>query len=127
MTLFCCLFRLQEVISTLVVIRILFQFLIQGVGVLLPRHRHARRTGTFKMMLYPIPVLLALIGFLFILFSRANFLREIRTSTIVLLVGAVVYTLRLYRNPTGPSETASQPECGFRVNPAEDWDHHESV
>ena len=117
MTLFCCLFRLQEVISTLVVIRILFQFLIQGVGVLLPRHRHARRTGTFKMMLYPIPVLLALIGFLFILFSRANFLREIRTSTIVLLVGAVVYTLRLYRNRTGPSETATQPECGFPCHP----------
>jgi amino acid transporter len=100
MTMFCCLFRLQEVISTLVVIRILFQFLLQGVGVLLPRHREARRVGAFKMMLYPLPVLLALAGFLFILFSRADFLKEMRISAIVLLAGAVVYGLRLYRNRT---------------------------
>ena len=31
-TLVCCLFRLQEVITTLVVIRIMFQFLLQGFG-----------------------------------------------------------------------------------------------
>jgi amino acid transporter len=104
MTLFCCLFRLQEVISTLVVIRILFQFLIQGVGVLLPAHRRARRTGTFRMILYPLPVLLALGGFLFILFSRANFLKEMRTSGIILIAGAAVYGLRLYRNTTAKAQ-----------------------
>jgi hypothetical protein len=31
-TLLCCIFRLQEVITTLVVVRILFQFLLQGDG-----------------------------------------------------------------------------------------------
>jgi amino acid transporter len=110
MTLFCCLFRLQEVISTLVVIRILFQFLLQGVGVLLPRHRHARRAGKFKMVLYPIPVFLALAGFLFILFSRVDFSKEMRTSGSILLVGAIVYGIRLYRNPTRQSQTATR-EC----------------
>lgn len=105
MTVFCCLFRLQEVISTLVVIRILFQFLLQGVGVLLPSHRQARRSGTFQMMFYPLPVLLALGGFLFILFSRPNFLREMLTSGVILLAGAVVYGLRLDRNPTTEKQT----------------------
>ena len=99
MTLFCCMFQLQQVITTLVVIRILFQFLLQGVAVLLPRHRKARTQNSFRMPLYPLPVLLALTGFTFILISRPNFLHEIRTAGIILLAGAVVYGLRLLHSP----------------------------
>ncbi len=100
MTLFCCLFRLQEVITTLVVIRILFQFLAQGIAVLLPRHRRARRergAKSFRMPLYPLPVVLALCGFLFILVSRPNFLREMRTAGVILAAGALVYGVRMWR------------------------------
>jgi amino acid transporter len=97
MTLFCCLFRLQEVITTLVVIRILFQFLLQGVAVLLPRHRRARKEQSFRMPLYPLPVLAAMAGFLYILFSRPNFLREMWTAGVILVVGAVVYGVRMWR------------------------------
>lgn len=106
-TLFCCLFRLQEVISTLVVIRILFQFLLQGVAVLLPRHRRARRTSAFRMPLYPLPVLLALSGFLFILLSRPNYLREMRTAACILLVGILVYGMRLVDTRPASQETQS--------------------
>jgi amino acid transporter len=101
MTLFCCLFRLQEVITTLVVIRILFQFLLQGIAVLLPRHRRARKERkqlSFRMPLYPLPVILAMCGFLFILFSRPNFLKEMRTAGVILAVGAVVYGVRMARS-----------------------------
>jgi amino acid transporter len=100
MTLFCCLFRLQEVITTLVVIRILFQFLLQGIAVLLPRHRRARKERgqlSFRMPLYPLPVVFAMCGFVFILFSRANFLKEMRTAGVILAVGAVVYGVRMWR------------------------------
>lgn len=96
-TLVCCIFRLQEVITTLVVIRILFQFLLQGVATLLPKHRRQRKECGFQMPLYPLPVILALSGFVFILFSRPNFLREMRTATIILLAGAAVYALRSLR------------------------------
>jgi amino acid transporter len=94
MTMACCVFRLQEVITTLVVIRILFQFLLQGLAVLLPRHRRERKLRGFRMPLYPLPVLLALGGFLFILFSRPHFVREMRTAGLILVAGAVVYGLR---------------------------------
>lgn len=94
MTIFCCLFRLQEVITTLVVIRILFQFLLQGIAVLLPRHRRARKQQSFRMPLYPLPVLLAMSGFLFILFSRTNFLREMRTAGCILAAGLLIYVAR---------------------------------
>ncbi len=93
-TLACCVFRLQEVITTLVVIRILFQFLLQGVATLLPKHRRQRRERGFRMPLYPLPVLLALGGFAFILFSRPHFLREMRTAGLVLGVGVAVYLAR---------------------------------
>lgn len=99
-TLLCCIFRLQEVITTLVVIRILFQFLLQGLAVLLPKHRRERRLRGFRMPLYPLPVVLALSGFVFILFSRPNFLKEMRTATFILIAGAAVYVVRNSR--TGP-------------------------
>ena len=105
-TLVCCLFRLQEVISTLVVIRIVFQFLLQGVAVLLPRHRRARRAGAgFRMPLYPLPVLLALAGFGFILVSRPHLWRELRPAVIVLVLGTTIYWLREGRRGTfrGPA------------------------
>jgi amino acid transporter len=93
-TIFCCLFRLQDVISSLVVIRILFQFLLQGIAVLLPRHRRARKNGAFKMPLYPLPVILALTGFVFILFSRPRFFMEMRAAGVILLAGAAIYAVR---------------------------------
>jgi hypothetical protein len=94
MTLTCCIFRLQEVITTLVVMRILFQFLLQGVAVLLPKHRRERSRRGFRMPLYPLPAIFALSGFVFILISRPNFWREIRIAAVILLVGAVVFGMR---------------------------------
>jgi amino acid transporter len=93
----CCIFRLQEVITTLVVVRILFQFLLQGTAALLPKHRRERKIRGFRMPLYPLPVLLALGGFVFILFSRPNFLREMQTAGLILIAGATVYGLRYIR------------------------------
>jgi amino acid transporter len=93
-TLLCCVFRLQEVITTLVVVRILFQFLLQGIATLLPKHRRERRMRGFRMPLYPLPVLAALGGFIFILISRSHFLRELRTAGIILIAGTFVYGIR---------------------------------
>lgn len=95
MTMICCIFRLQEVITALVVIRILFQFLLQGLAVLLPKHQRERKVRGFRMPLYPLPALLAIAGFTFILFSRPSFSREIRTAGMILLAGLVVYSTRL--------------------------------
>lgn len=107
-TLVCCIFRLQEVITTLVVIRILFQFLLQGLAVLLPKHRRERKLRGFRMPLYPLPVILALSGFIFILLSRPGFLKEMRTAGVILLAGVIVYLISIRRNKfssTAPLES----------------------
>jgi len=67
------------------------------------------------MVLYPIPVFLALAGFLFILFSRVDFSKEMRTSGSILLAGAIVYGVRLYRNPIRQSETATRERNATKV------------
>jgi len=103
LTIIFCMFRLQEVITALVVIRILFQFLLQGVAVLLPKHRRERKMRGYRMPLYPLPALLALSGFLFILFSRPNFYREIRTAGLVLLGGLIVFSVRNFTRRGRPT------------------------
>ena len=101
-TLLCCLFRLQEVIASLVVVRIVFQFLLQGVAVMLPRHRKARGgAGVFRMPLYPLPTLLAMGGFIYILLSRPRLLVELRPVLFVLVSGLLVYAMRARRQAGG--------------------------
>src|SRR5947208_1250120 len=82
-----CFFRLADVIAALVVIRILVQFLAQIVGVIVLRVRRPDLPRPFRMWLYPLPALLALAGFVYVLISRKNFLREIRYAAVLVVVG----------------------------------------
>ena len=97
-TLLCCLLRLQEVIASLVVVRIVFQFLLQGVAVMLPKHRRERRQpNRFRMPFYPLPTIAAMCGFIYILLSRPRLLVELRPVTFVLISGLLVYGIRAWR------------------------------
>ena len=89
-----CFFSLGEVIAGLVVLRILVQFLAQHVGVMWMRRTQPGRVRPFRMWLYPVPPVLALVGFGWILVGRVNFERELLMAAVVLAVGAVAYGLR---------------------------------
>jgi basic amino acid/polyamine antiporter, APA family len=89
-----CFFRLADVIAALVVIRILVQFLAQIVGVIILRVRQPGLERPFRMWLYPIPAFVALCGFIYVLFSRPHFLKEIRYAAVLVIVGLVVYAIR---------------------------------
>jgi amino acid transporter len=89
-----CLLRLADLIAALVVIRILLQFIVQAVGVMILRQRHPEMPRPFHMWFYPLPALLAIAGFLFILISRKNFEREIKYAIVVLIAGLVIYLVR---------------------------------
>ena len=108
-----CFLRLVDVIAALVVIRIMIQFLVQAIGVIVLRIRRPDMPRPFRMWLYPLPALVASLGFVFILVSRPNFLREIRYATVILIAGIVIYLVRALRRhewPFGPTpETAAQP------------------
>jgi APA family basic amino acid/polyamine antiporter len=89
-----CFLRLADVVAALVVIRIMIQFLAQIVGVIVLRIRRPDLERPFKMWLYPLPALLAIAGFVFVLVKRPNPLKEIRYALVLLAVGLVIYFIR---------------------------------
>lgn len=89
-----CFLRLADVIAALVVIRILVQFLAQIGGVMILRRRRPEMPRPFKMWLYPVPALVALGGFLYVLLMRPNFQKEVRYAAVLIVLGLVVYFVR---------------------------------
>ncbi|MGC9199322.1 MAG: APC family permease [Acidobacteriaceae bacterium] len=86
-----CFFSLADVIAALVVMRILLQFGLQQVGVIALRLHRPRMPRPFRMWLYPLPPLLALAGFGYIVFSRPGFHRELFLAAAVALLGSIVF------------------------------------
>jgi amino acid transporter len=89
-----CFLSLADVIAALVVIRILLQFLLQAVGIIILRKRRPDLPRPFRMWLYPLPALIATVGFIYILFSRPNFSKEIKYAFVLLVVGTAIYLVR---------------------------------
>jgi amino acid transporter len=89
-----CFFSLADVIAALVVLRILLQFLMQHVGVIWLRRTQPELKRPFRIWLYPLPPLLAICGFVYILIERVNFQREILGAVVVIVVGSLVYAVR---------------------------------
>ena len=97
-----CFFRLADVIAALVVIRIMLQFLLQAAGVMVLRLRRPEMPRPFRMWMYPLPALLAMGGFLYVLFGRSNFGREIRYALLILISGTALFFWRSWREQTWP-------------------------
>jgi amino acid transporter len=97
-----CFLSLADVIAALVVIRILLQFLVQAIGVIVLRVRRPDLPRPFRMWFYPLPALIASCGFVFILISRKNFLREVRYAAVILLAGLTIYLVRAGRKREWP-------------------------
>jgi APA family basic amino acid/polyamine antiporter len=107
-----CSLKLVDVIAALVVIRLLLQFLIQAVGLIVLRIRRPDLPRPFRMWLYPVPALLAIAGFIYILISRPNFDKELRYGFVLLVLGLVIYFVRAWRR-------GEWPFPGAAVEPAE--------
>jgi APA family basic amino acid/polyamine antiporter len=97
-----CFLRLADVIAALVIIRIMVQFLLQTVGVIVLRFRRPGLLRPFRMWLYPLPALLATAGFVFVLFSRKGFLKEIRYACVLVVLGLAIYLVRSWRRNEWP-------------------------
>lgn len=90
-----CFLSLSQVIAALVVLRIVVQFLMQHIGVMVLRRRQPELKRPFRLWLYPIPPLLALVGFTYILLGRPNYQRELIMAAGVVVIGSIAYLIRL--------------------------------
>ena len=91
---FFCFFSLQDVITTLVITRILLQFFLQQIGVMWLRIQRPELERPFRIPLYPLPVLAAMAGFLFILWNRQHALRGLYVAAGIGLSGTLIYLIR---------------------------------
>ena len=86
---FSMLFRMSDVISGILAMRIVVQFIGQAVGVVLLRKKKGKTHLPYKMPLYPLPVILVIAMWLFVFYSTG---REVIGSFLIVFgTGLVVY------------------------------------
>jgi basic amino acid/polyamine antiporter, APA family len=107
----CCLFRFEDVLKAMVVIRIMVQFLAQIAGVVLLRLRRPQMPRPFRMWLYPLPAVVAFFGFVYVLVMRKKSTEQIYLALALVAIGAVIYFIRARRQSLWPF-AAPSPSSG---------------
>jgi amino acid transporter len=92
-----CFLSLSQVITLLVVTRILLQFFLQQAGVILLRIQKPELARPFRMPLYPLPPLVAIAGFIFILVNRSQALGGLAVAAGIAVIGTIIYLVRARR------------------------------
>ena len=98
-------FSLGTVIDALIVTRILVQFMGQVVGLMLLRRRAPDMARPYRMWLYPLPALIALVGWIFLFATTSP--RVILFGVGVLALGCLAFLLWSWRTQRWPFAMAS--------------------
>ena len=93
---------LVPVVTALVVIRIMTQFLAQTLGIIVLRTRRPDFPRPFRMWLYPLPALLAFGGYVYTVVMRPKSIESIRLALLVVVVVTILFWLR--QRQTGPAK-----------------------
>jgi basic amino acid/polyamine antiporter, APA family len=100
LVLFWSFFSLDAVIKALIATRILEQFVAQVFAVILLRNRYPNRPRPWRMWLYPLPCMIALVGWLFVYVTIGSLFILMGAST--LLVGILVFVIWAKRRGDWP-------------------------
>jgi len=89
---FCLALSLGQAIRSILAMRCIIQFIAQGVGLVLLRRRWGTARLPFRMWLYPVPVVIAIVGWagLFVATGKRPMLASLAAAS----VGILVYLLR---------------------------------
>jgi amino acid transporter len=103
-----CFLTLSQVITMLVITRILLQFFLQQAGVIVLRFTQPELKRPFRIPLYPLPPLAAIAGFIFIVLNRAHALGGLAVATGIAVSGSVIYLIRAHRLQQWPFRDVSE-------------------
>jgi amino acid transporter len=95
-----CVVPLGDLIGGTIVIQAMFQFILQCVAVALLRRKGPAASGAYRMPLYPLPVIVTLLGWLYIIF--ANPLKQAAVGVALLATGALIFLIRAQREQSWP-------------------------
>ena len=90
--LFSLTLKLKEVITAIITMRILIQFISQAVGVILLHYRKPKVYLPFKMPFFPIPAILGICVWLFVFFSSET--KYMLGALLVILSGTILYFVK---------------------------------
>ncbi len=97
---FSLLFRLSNVISAILAMRILIQFIAQAIGLLILRKVRNKNDFPYKMPLFPLPIFIAIILWAGVLISTG--LTMVTGGLIVITIGTAVYFIKAKVNSEWP-------------------------
>jgi amino acid transporter len=92
-----CFLTLTQVITLLVITRIVLQFFLQHVGVMLLRAQRPELERPFRMPFCPLPPLVAMAGFVFMVVNRNSALRGLAAALGIGISGTLIYLWRAKR------------------------------
>ena len=97
---FSLLLKLEDVIKAILAMRILIQFIGQGIGLLLLVKRKGKAHFAWRMPLYPLPVILAILIWGYIFFSTGQ--KMMLGGVTVIVLGGIAYFIKAKRNREWP-------------------------
>lgn len=83
--------KLSEVISSILAMRIIVQFIAQAVGVVLLRKKFGNKDLPFKMWLFPLPVVVSIAIWIFLFISTGWFAL---LGSLIAITGVIVYLVK---------------------------------
>lgn len=87
-----CLLSLSELIKVLIVVQAIFQFAAQCIAVELLRRKQSSPENSYRMPLYPLPAVIALLGWIYIGLSSG--LRYVAIAMGTVVVGTGLYLVK---------------------------------
>lgn len=103
---FSLLFRMSDVISGILAMRIIVQFISQAVGVILLRKKNGTAHLPYKMPLYPLPIIIAVAAWIFLFICTGE--KSIYSFFIVFGCGLIAYFFLAKIQRTWPFEDHSK-------------------
>ncbi|CAN5551001.1 APC family permease [soil metagenome] len=95
-----CLFSLADLISVLIVVQTMFQFIAQCIALMLLRRDGTTSNNVYRMPFYPMPAVVALLGWVYILVSGKP--QHLLIGIAMAAVGAGFYLLQAKRREEWP-------------------------
>ena len=95
-----CIFSLAQLITILIIVQTMVQFIGQCIAVMILRKREGGHPHSYRMPLYPIPALIALAGWTYIVATSGG--KYIVISLLLIATGTTAYLFRAYRSSEWP-------------------------
>jgi amino acid transporter len=99
-----CIFSLGDLVNLLIVVQIMLQFIAQCIAVMVLHRRRLGVQDAFRMPLFPVPALIALAGWAYIVITSG--VRYIEIGLALMFAGVLAFLFRSYRVHQWPFEAA---------------------